>query len=108
MRKIKNEAYRFGTWHNVKKYINRMKAGEVIKRKNLLKQWSPMYFTQYGNPYADEYHTVDVYRRYLTKAGYLKHIGRGLYEKVKSVPIGHSRRDVQREGYNTESYLPGW
>jgi hypothetical protein len=26
MRKIKNEAYRFGTWHNVKKYINRMKA----------------------------------------------------------------------------------
>lgn len=104
MRKIKNEDYRYGSWHNVKTYINRFKVGEIIKRKNLLKQWQSQFFMIY----PDDYGTIDVYRRYLTAAGYLKHVGRGLYEKVKSIPIGHSRRDVQREGYDVSHYAKGW
>lgn len=102
---MKNYVTRSGTWYNVKRYINRFKVGEIIKRKNLLKQRESQYFME---SWSHEYGTVDVYRRYLTKAGYLKRVRQGVYEKVKSIPIGISRRDVQRQGYDVSKYLKGW
>lgn len=98
--------YDYGTWYNVKRYINRFKNGQIIKRQRLLKQRESQYFTEtYWN---HEYGTVDVYRRYLTKAGYLKRVRQGEYIKVKSIPIRISRRDVQRQGYDVSNYQKGW
>lgn len=97
--------YDYGTWYNVKRYINRFKNGQLIKRQRLLKQREPMYFTE---DWSHEYGTVDVYRRYLTKAGYLKRVRQGIYIKVKHIPIRISRRDVQRQGYDVSNYKKGW
>jgi hypothetical protein len=114
--------YDYGTWYNVKRYINRFKNGQIIKRKRLLKQrefekklpplkrgyhWMESYL-QAHMYFSHEYGTVDVYRRYLTKAGYLKRVRQGEYIKVKHIPIRITRRDVQRQGYDVSNYQKGW
>lgn len=43
--------------------------------------------------------TIDCYRNYLTRAGYIKWISRGKYERVKVIPYDLSSRQCRREAY---------
>ena len=83
-------------WAQLCKYINRRHNGTVITRKNIMALWSG----------SDQ--SIDTYRNYLTKAGFLVTIRPGRYLKVKTIPYKMSRRDVQRLGYDTSNYYPGW
>jgi len=84
-------------WNKLCTYINRRRNGTVITRKSIMKNiW----------PGSDQ--TIDTYRNYLTKAGFLRIISPGKYEKLKTIPRGISRRDVQRLGYDVSNYYKGW
>lgn len=52
----------------------------------------------YGQKYSWYPWTVDNYRRYLTKAGYLKWLSSGRYEVVKS-PLNKRLLEVKDEAY---------
>jgi hypothetical protein len=93
-------APRSNKWASLCKYINRRRNGAVIARQALLEHITPEYF-QSDN-------TVDTYRNYLTKAGFLTIIRPGRYEKIKTIPYRISRRDVQRLGYDVSHYNSGW
>ena len=84
-------------WDALCKFINVRPNGAVIYRKALMEYMRP------GRDFS-----IDTYRNYLTKAGFLVIIGNGKYEKVKSIPKGISRRDVQRLGYDVSNYHKGW
>ena len=88
------------TWKSLINYVNLYHNGQTIKRKNIMKKL--------GHPIRFTEPTLDVYRRYLTAAGFLQRIGFGKYRKVKHVPIKLARREVQRMGYNTSKYVKGW
>lgn len=93
------------TWKKLINNINRYKAGSVITRKRLMEVNSSSLF---WNPSFNDEPTIDVYRRYLTVAGFLRHIGRGKYTRVSHIPKNISKRDVQKMGYNTDKYYKGW
>lgn len=88
------------TWKSLINYINLYRNGQIIKRKNIMKKL--------GNPVRFTEPTLDVYRRYLTAAGFLEHTGFGKYKKVKHIPAKLNRRNAQRMGYDTSKYLKGW
>jgi hypothetical protein len=90
-------------WETLCKYINRRRNGAVITRTKLMEH---LYVTM-GRRHGS-HQSIDTYRNYLTKAGFLRIIGPGKYEKVKTIPYKISRRDVQRLGYETSCYLKGW
>lgn len=94
MKPIKNR------WKHLINHLNQFKNGSTITRKELIKVNSYAFgdFLQF---FSKEM-TIDVYRRYLTKAGFLKHTGRGIYEKVKDIPADISKRAVLRIAYNPE------
>ena len=43
--------------------------------------------------------TIDNYRNYLTKAGYLKVVGRGKYEVIKRIPENSTLFDILLKAY---------
>jgi hypothetical protein len=87
-------------WAEICKYINRRRNGTVITRQKL------MHWLYYKDLLS--WKSVDTYRNYLTKAGFLRIIGPGRYLKVKTIPYKMSRRDVQRLGYDVSNYYKGW
>jgi len=88
-------------WHRLCTYINRRRNGAVITRKGIMGHMI------YNLEYQRE-NSIDTYRNYLTKAGFLCIISPGKYEKLKTIPRGISRRDVQRLGYDVSNYYKGW
>ena len=83
-------------WSALCQFINRRPNGAIITRKQIM---------AYMRPGRDQ--SIDTYRNYLTKAGFLCIIGIGKYEKIKTIPQ-LSRRDVQRLGYDVSNYYKGW
>jgi hypothetical protein len=90
-------------WELLCKYINRHRNGTVLTRQAILEHIHVAFYHSDAS-----YKSVDTYRNYLTKAGFLCIIGPGKYEKVKTIPHKISRRDVQRLGYDVSTYYPGW
>jgi hypothetical protein len=43
--------------------------------------------------------SIDTYRNYLTKAGFLTIVGRGLYNVEKEIPLNYSVKDCLKEAY---------
>lgn len=52
------------------------------------------------------YQTVDVYRRYLTASGYLKHVSNGVYKRVVEIPVGITTSEVVKEAYGDNYERP--
>ena len=84
-------------WAALCTYLNLRPNGAIITRQQIMNYMRP------GRDFS-----IDTYRNYLTKAQFLAIIGNGKYEKVKDIPIGISRRDVQRLGYDVSKYNKGW
>lgn len=82
-------------WENVitclKKYDNPL-SGYMISRQELL-----LCVYGYGKK-KRWYTTVDIYRRYLSKAGYLKSLKPGVYQILK-IPYGKSTIQIKEEAY---------
>jgi hypothetical protein len=95
--KHKNPKKSRDRWAKLCKYINRRRDGALITRHNIMAHlW----------PGSDQ--SIDTYRNYLTRAGFLVIIRPGRYLKVKTIPHKMSRRDVQRLGYDVSNYNKGW
>lgn len=92
---------RINRWHRLCTYINRRRNGTILTRKAIMRHML------YNLEYQSE-KSVDTYRNYLTKAGFLCIISPGKYEKVKTIPYKLSRRDVQSLGYDVTNYYKGW
>jgi hypothetical protein len=63
-------------------------VGETIGRKQILN------ITQLLRPW-----TMDTYRTYLTAAGYLMRVKRGMYKRIKPFPSSFTMRQCRREAY---------
>lgn len=73
----------------VKLYLTLVEVGELVTRKELVKTLTKDKYT----------YTLDSYRLWFTNAGYLEHVGRGVYKKVKEIPDLLSSRDLRKEAY---------
>lgn len=77
-------------WDATKKYFNSFKIGAKITRHKFLDFMEDTHgFEIKGNPGV-----FDVYRNYLTKAGFLQSDGGGVYTILKKIPMDMSRRHV--------------
>jgi len=74
----------------LKKYVNDHTNGEIITRQKMLYDLT---HRKRSNPY-DMGETYDLYRVRLVKLGYLEHVGRGQYKKLKDVPSDLTVRDT--------------
>jgi len=80
-------------WEGVKLYFNRYSVGEHVRRRDLIEALRDHGII--GNKTS----TVDTYRNYLDKAGYLNTVGRGIYLVEKRIPHDLSVADVKSEAY---------
>ena|SRR5271157_1831277 len=74
-------------WQQIKDYLNTKEIGQIINRKELHKIFVRLvdtgtYKYNMGVPET----TLDTVRNELTRAGFLKIVGRGKYELVAKVP----------------------
>lgn len=82
-------------WSKMKTFINDFEIGDVITRAYMIDEIGDRKnLTQ----------TMDNYRNYLTKTGYLGKIGRGKYIKAKSIPVDMTTADLTKE-YKTKTSL---
>ena len=79
-------------WQRIVAYFNTRYAHhqKVVKRVELLKEF---YFVDIRTE------LLDSYRLYLTRAGYLSHIGNGKYRVEKPIPVFLSQRECYRRAY---------
>ena len=99
---IEPKMKRKNKWKILCKYINRHLDGKVLTRRSIMDH----IYDELRHPGSHK--SVDTYRNYLTKAGFLVIIRPGRYLKAKTIPRGISRRDVQRLGYDVSDYCKGW
>ncbi len=97
-------------WYKLKKYINSYSTGKIIQRKRIIEKLcnKSIYYSRIdSNPFYFQSPTVDVYRRYLTAAGFLECVAQAKYKKIKHIPINISLFDVQLMGHKTQEYVTG-
>jgi len=75
------------TFDKFKIYIGNAKIGDVLTRHDILAQ-------EFGTMT-----TVDNYRNWFTKAGYLKWVRAGFYEVVKTPFVELTSRNLRKEAY---------
>lgn len=71
----------------VKRYINRFDSCETFTRKALI-----------GRNFGNEV-TIDIYRAWLTAAGYLEIVKRGVYRRLRYIPPSLTLLQLRREAY---------
>ena len=78
-------------WQRVVKFFNEryLSNQKIVTRKELM---------AYAKTNSKEW-TLDTDRMYLTKAGWLLHIGRGKYKIIKLIPCGLGKNACRRIGY---------
>jgi len=74
-------------------YLNTFKEGDIIRRFDIFFQLKPTGLI--GGAFS----TIDTYRNYLTKAGYLERVGQGKYKLIKKIPNEISVNRVVFEAY---------
>ena len=68
-------------------YINSFNVGDIITRKAIMSK-------KFG------WHvTVDNYRNHLTNAGFLEHVGRGIYRLTEHIVEDINSRDLRKLAY---------
>lgn len=78
-------------WDVVKNYYNERKD-QAVRRYQMLNDLRT-------EGYEHQESTIDTYRNYLYKAGYLDIIRRGVYICVREIPVDLSISDVKSEAY---------
>ena len=77
-------------WSTVKRYFSVMLPDYKLTRTDFLRCMA--------NSSCDT-RTAEVYRCYLTRAGYLKWVRPGVYARAKKIPIGLTVEQCQDEAY---------
>lgn len=81
-------------WESLLDYITNYKVGESLYRSNMKCDQIQ------GEIKINQGWTLDNYRIYLTKAGYLKWIFPGCYRYVKQIPVPYpTMQEVRRAAY---------
>lgn len=80
-------------WNMIKMFCNN-NIGLLIRRKDLIN-----FLRSHGYDIGNKYSTVDMYRNYLFKAGYLVRVRYGIYMIDKEVPMYLSVDDVRQSIY---------
>ena len=75
------------TFEQFRVFLTLFEEGDIITRKEILSN-------KFGGITS-----IDNYRNWFTKAGYLKWIKRGQYELIKGPDDGLSSRDLRKEAY---------
>lgn len=77
-------------WDAVKNYF--IEERFEYTRQDLLS------YVEYSYGHSNQ-NSIDTYRNYLHKAGYLETIRRGVYRKIKEIPVDISVDEVREEAY---------
>jgi len=75
------------TFETFKKYVNEHKISSIITRKSIMSRKMGLKVT------------VDKYRLWCTRAGYLKWKSRGVYKLTKKLPESISSRSLGKKAY---------
>jgi len=75
------------TWQHVKNYFNAHNCKSYFLRRDYI-------FSSNASV-----NVLDTYRCYLQKAGYLRKVDIGLYQKIKKIPYNLSVKQVTNEAY---------
>lgn len=88
-------------WRHLCNFINLYENGQTINRQDIILHLDRMGVLGRYDTDKIWVRSVDVYRRYLTKAGYLEDTDKkGVYKKVSYYPIfDKSMRQTRREAY---------
>lgn len=78
-------------WYHFKKFINSFVPGTIITRKQIIKEFG-------------ELTLIETYRLYLTRAGYLPHVGVGQYQLVNRPHLSLTLKKCTQQGYGIKSW----
>lgn len=92
-------------WTLVVDFFRKKNLQDDVSRQELLDSLYGKNRLRETRRYKHLYQTVDVYRRYLTASGYLKHISNGVYKRVKEIPVGITTSEVVKEAYGGRSHF---
>lgn len=94
-----NEPKQISLWDCVKNFFNN-NANKYVTRRELMK-----YIRNNGHTIFSS-STIDTYRNYLCKAGYLSTIIRGNYRLQKKIPANLTLTDVKIQAYKIKDFKP--
>lgn len=95
--------FKLTLWEAIKSFFN-SHFNENIKRKELLNYLKENFYNnrkRWGE-YKSSFTTVDTYRNYLYKAGYLIKIKIGVYRLTREIPYGLTLKQVIYEAYHAK------
>jgi hypothetical protein len=88
-------------WKSMKEFINGFNIGDTITRSELLDYLSSTGFydsavskARWGTS------TIDTYRNYLEKAGYLRKLRYGIYKVVEEIPNALTIPEIKEKAYS--------
>jgi len=85
-------------WKTIKIFINDIYEGRALDNHIFTRQYMITYLEHRGfRIITGTYGSMDQYRNILSKAGYIKTIGRGIYEIFKLIPDDLSILDARNE-----------
>ena len=88
-------------WLEVCYFINTKKQNEIITRQELIKHLDNIGMLGKWTDGKVFVRSLDIYRRYLTKAGYLSDSGRlGFYKIDYDIPTTLSMNKIRKQAYN--------
>lgn len=91
-------------WNLVVEYFNSLEIGQQFTRTDLLEH---TYETNVTKAMKGRMTTVDTYRAYLRKLGFLSHVGNGVYQKELNFPKGLTLTII-RSAVKDMSTWKGW
>jgi len=86
----RTEELRQSKWNYVKEYFSEYNRNSYFLRRDFIKKLG-------GGQ------TIETYRTYLTRAGYLEVVDHGVYKKVKNIPKEIKVREVYEKAYNSRN-----
>jgi hypothetical protein len=85
-------------WELTKKYINNLKVNKQFGRSNLLRA---VYELEVATAYGQRECAADSYRRALEKVGCIEFVSRGIYKKIKPIPLNLTTNKLQEAAYDS-------
>lgn len=84
-------------WSKFKEYINSAEIGSLITRKDILSH-------VYGGKHPLTCLTIDVYKRCTELNGIISTAGRGMYIKLRDIPVDMSSTEFRERAYTDPIY----
>jgi len=85
-------------WELTKKFINNLEVNHKFSRSNLLRA---VYELDVAVTYGQRECAADAYRRALEKVGCIEFVSRGLYKKIKPIPLNLTTNKLQEAAYDS-------